>query len=54
MVDVDWYVESPHPKELLVVDKEKAALHGITADSVARTLRVAVGGESVGLLHVPR
>ena len=45
VVDVDWYVESPHPKELLVVDKEKAALHGITADVIARTLRVAVGGE---------
>jgi multidrug efflux pump subunit AcrB len=54
VVDVDWYVESPHPKDLLVVDKEKAALHGITADAVARTLRVAVGGESVGRLHVPR
>ena len=54
VVDIDWYVESPHPKELLVVDKEKAALHGITADAVARTLRVAVGGESVGRLHVPR
>ncbi|RPH72905.1 MAG: efflux RND transporter permease subunit [Myxococcaceae bacterium] len=53
VVDVDWYVESPHPKELLVVDKEKAALHGITADVIARTLRVAVGGESVGLLHLP-
>ncbi|HUM09739.1 MAG TPA: efflux RND transporter permease subunit [Myxococcaceae bacterium] len=53
VVDVDWYVESPHPKEVLVVDKEKAALHGITADTVARTLRVAVGGESVGGLHVP-
>jgi multidrug efflux pump subunit AcrB len=54
VVDVDWYVESPHPKELLVVDKEKAALHGITAQVIARTLRVAVGGESVGLLHLPR
>jgi multidrug efflux pump subunit AcrB len=54
VVDVDWYVESPHPKDLVVVDKEKAALHGITADTVARTLRVAVGGQSVGLLHVPR
>ena len=53
VVDVDWYVESPHPKELLVVDKEKAALHGITADTVARTLRVAVAGESAGIMHVP-
>jgi multidrug efflux pump subunit AcrB len=52
VVDVDWYVESPHPKQLLVVDKEKAALHGITADAITRTLRVAVGGESVGRLHV--
>jgi multidrug efflux pump subunit AcrB len=54
VVDVDWYVESPHPKELLVVDKEKSALHGIDADTVARTLRVALAGESVGRLHVPR
>jgi multidrug efflux pump subunit AcrB len=53
VVDIDWYVESPHPKEVFVLDKEKAALHGITADTIARTLRVAVGGESVGLLHVP-
>jgi multidrug efflux pump subunit AcrB len=54
VVDVDWYVESPHPKEILVVDKEKSALHGIDAETVARTLRVALGGESVGRLHVPR
>ena len=53
VVDIDWYVESPHPKDLIVVDKEKAALHGITAETIARTLRIAVGGESVGLLHVP-
>jgi multidrug efflux pump subunit AcrB len=53
VVDVDWYVESPHPKEVLIVDKEKAALHGIDADTVARTLRVALGGESAGRLHVP-
>jgi multidrug efflux pump subunit AcrB len=53
VVDVDWYVESPHPKELLVVDKEKAALHGIHAETVARTLGMALGGESVGRLHVP-
>jgi multidrug efflux pump subunit AcrB len=53
VVDVDWYVESPRPKDVLVVDKEKAALHGITADAVARTLDLAVGGASVGRLHVP-
>jgi multidrug efflux pump subunit AcrB len=54
VVDVDWYVEDAHPKERLVVDKEKAALHGIGADAVAEALSVAVGGRSAGLLHVPR
>jgi multidrug efflux pump subunit AcrB len=54
VVDVDWYVESPHPEEVLVVDKEKAALHGIAADVIARTLRLALDGESVGPLHMPR
>ena len=54
VVDVDWYVEDPHPKERLVIDKEKAALHGIGPDAIARTLRVAVSGEPIGLLHVPR
>ncbi|HZJ53470.1 MAG TPA: efflux RND transporter permease subunit [Myxococcaceae bacterium] len=54
VVDVDWSIESPQPKQVLVVDKEKAALHGIHAESVARTLRIAVDGERVGRLHVPR
>jgi multidrug efflux pump subunit AcrB len=54
VVDVDWYVESMHPKQVLVVDKEKAALHGIDAETVTRTLRLALGGESVGSLHAPR
>jgi multidrug efflux pump subunit AcrB len=54
VVDVDWYVEDPHPKDRLVVDKEKAAFHGIDVDAIAQTLRVAVGGEAAGLLHAPR
>jgi multidrug efflux pump subunit AcrB len=53
VVDVDWYLEDPHPKERLVVDKEKAALHGIGPDAIAATLGIAVGGRSAGLLHVP-
>jgi len=54
VVDVDWLVEDPHPKDRVVIDKEKAALHGIDAETIARTLRVAVTGESSGLLHAPR
>jgi len=52
VVDVDWYVEDDQPKIRFLVDREKAALHGISQDEVARTLRIASAGEPAGLLHV--
>ncbi len=52
VVDVDWYVEDDRPKHQLRVDREKAALHGISQDQVARAVRIASAGESAGLLHV--
>jgi multidrug efflux pump subunit AcrB len=54
VVDTDWYIEADQPKTRFVIDKEKAALHGISAETISQTLRIAVGGESVDLLHVPR
>ena len=54
VVDMDWYIEADQPKARFVIDKEKAALHGISAETISQTLRIAVGGESVDLLHVPR
>ena len=51
VVDVDWYVEDDQPKQRLIVDQQKAALHGISEDDIARTLRVASAGEAAGLLH---
>jgi multidrug efflux pump subunit AcrB len=54
VVDVDWYVEEPQPRVRVLVDREKAALNGITAEQVAQTLSVAVGGMEVGLAHLPR
>lgn len=53
VVDVDWYMEADQPKARFVIDKEKAALHGISAETISQTLKIAVGGESVDLLHVP-
>jgi multidrug efflux pump subunit AcrB len=35
----------------LIVDGQKAALHGVYEDEIAQLLRVALAGESVGLLH---
>lgn len=54
VVDTDWYIEADQPKVRFVIDKEKAALHGISAETISQTLAIAVGGASVDLLHVPR
>jgi multidrug efflux pump subunit AcrB len=54
VVDIDWYVEADQPKTRFVIDKEKAALAGISAETISKTLRIAVSGESLDLLHVPR
>ena len=51
VVDVDWWVEAPQTKLVFGVDLEKAALHGIPAAQVARTLRLALSGEDAGALH---
>ena len=54
VVDVDWYVEDPHPRVRFVVDKEKAALNGVSLAEVSHALEIAVGGKDVGLAHMPR
>ena len=51
VVDVDWYVEDPQQKYDLKVDLDKAALHGVSAAEVTRTVQIAVGGMDAGLLH---
>jgi multidrug efflux pump subunit AcrB len=51
-VDVDWYVEDDQTKYRFVVDEEKAALHGISEDDIARAVQMASGGFQAGLLHV--
>ncbi len=53
VVDIDWYLESDQKKVQFVVDKEKAALNGISAETVAETLRMALDGVAVDILHAP-
>lgn len=52
VVDVDWYVEAPQPKIRYVVDKAKAALHGVSEAAIADTLQLAAQGRPVDLLHL--
>ena len=53
VVDADWYVEADQPRVDYVMDKEKAALNGISASDISETLRMANHGEAVDLLHAP-
>ena len=52
VVDVDWYVEDDQPKYRLLVDKEKAAIGGVSQDDIARTMQIASSGHAAGLLHL--
>jgi multidrug efflux pump subunit AcrB len=54
VVDVDWYVEDDQPKVRLSVDREKAALSGISEAEVVRALALAGAGEQAGVLHDAR
>ncbi len=52
VVDADWYVEDPQPKLTWRVDREKAALNGVSTNDIAQTLSLAAGGMGAGLLHI--
>jgi len=51
VVDVDWYQEADRQRLVLEVNKEKAALSGISEEEISRTVRMAVKGLPVGLFH---
>jgi multidrug efflux pump subunit AcrB len=54
VVDVDWYVEDPQAKYDVVVDLDKAALHGVSAAAVSQTVQIGLNGATAGLLHDPK
>lgn len=51
IVDIDWYVEAPQTDYHLVIDREKAAINGISPSQISEVLQVALSGKNVGLLH---
>ncbi len=51
VVDVDWYVEAEQPTAKLNIDREKAALQGVSEAEIAQAVQTAVGGAAVGSLH---
>jgi multidrug efflux pump subunit AcrB len=53
VVDIDTMAEAPHSEIDFVVDREKAALHGIDAREILESLRIALGGDTPATVHVP-
>lgn len=53
VVDVDWFREAERTKKVITVDKEKAALNGITEGQISRAIQIAVDGSSIDLFHLP-
>jgi multidrug efflux pump subunit AcrB len=51
VVDVDTYVEDDQTQFRFVVDRDKAALSGVAQEQIDTTLRLALSGMNVGLLH---
>jgi multidrug efflux pump subunit AcrB len=54
VVDTDWYVEDAQPKVRFIVDREKAAYNGISAEQVSQSLATALGGSESGLAHIEK
>jgi multidrug efflux pump subunit AcrB len=54
IVDVDSTLEPTAPRISLVLDREKASLHGVAPAAVVRTLAAAGQGVTLGSFHVER
>ena len=51
VVDIDHVREAPQEKQTFVVDKEKAALNGVSVEQIAQSLKALLEGSSVGVIR---
>ncbi len=54
VVDIDDTVDEDQIRYTFEVDREKAALQGVSTDEVARTVALASGGQTAGILEAPQ
>ncbi len=52
VVDIDDMTEARRDKIDFILDKEKAALHGVTTDAVVKTLQIALSGSMPATVHL--
>lgn len=51
LVDTDDFSVAAQPRLQFILDREKAALHGVSTEEVARTLALMLGGNATGTVH---
>jgi len=49
--EVDWPIEAERERVEIIIDREKAALHGIPVETAAATIRFAMAGGEAGSLR---
>ena len=54
VVDIDAMVEASHEEIDFVIDKEKAALHGVATATIIEALRMGLGGTVPATIHTGR
>ncbi len=54
VVDVDWYVEDDQKKLVFEADRTKAAESGVSSESLAQSMRIALSGAVAGLVHLEK
>ncbi len=54
VVDIDWFREEPRKRKVITVDKEKAALNGISEQQITRAITTGVKGRILDLYHQPK
>jgi multidrug efflux pump subunit AcrB len=52
VVDIDDFSEAEQDKLHFLIDQDKAGLLGVSSQQIAETLRLAIAGGQVGLLHI--
>ena len=54
IVDIDDSVDAPAPRLVLEVERQKAALLGVSQERIARTLQMALSGYDATYVHIGR
>ena len=54
VVEADVMTEAVRRKLFFRVDRDKAALNGVSTEDIVTTLHIALGGATAGIVHAPR